>query len=241
MKSVKTKVFLLSFFLCPIILCAQTRQLHTESDGFQWYQCSQKKPCYVNEVCMSSWVELKNGKKITETLYGIDWSKSGYIVSHKVFYLQHSVCPPGVLGAPGPGGIYTLDGDNLVKDDYSPFSFSFYDHGIIISSKHDMSGVYYNGKVIVPFKYGEIKYADSCYIASCSYKYKCKGYYIYSLDGELIGNDYSKIYDFDNTSTPSVKTKFMIGAIIKKENGLDEFYTRDEIIEKYNNIKNSTL
>ena len=59
-----------------------------------------------------------------------------------------------------------------------------------------MSGVYYNGKVIVPFKYGEIKYADSCYIASCSYK--CKGYYIYSLDGELIGNginDYKIIED----------------------------------------------
>ena len=33
----------------------------------------------------------------------------------------------------------------------------------------------------------------------------------------------------------------MAGAILKKKNGLDEFYTRDEIVESFNATKKSGI
>ena len=49
-------------------------------------------------------------------------------------------------------------------------------------------------------------------------------------DGKLVrGHDYSEIYDLDG-NVPRVKPEFNFGAIIKKDNSLDEFYTRDEIL-----------
>ena len=50
-------------------------------------------------------------------------------------------------------------------------------------------------------------------------------------DGNLVkGHDYSEIYDFDE-NIPKVKNQYIVGAIIKKENSLDEFYTRDYILD----------
>lgn len=56
-------------------------------------------------------------------------------------------------------------------------------------------------------------------------------------DGEF-ANDKSAnlIYNYSG-EVPSIKTDYLVGAIIKKEDGLDEFYTRDEIKEFGNKIE----
>ena len=55
-------------------------------------------------------------------------------------------------------------------------------------------------------------------------------------DGQLVnGHQYSDIYDLSEKH-PRIKSEFMLGALLKKDNSLDEFYTKDEII---NSIKNS--
>ena len=60
-------------------------------------------------------------------------------------------------------------------------------------------------------------------------------------DGEIIDNSfYDKIYDL-SVFPPKVKREFMAGAILKKKNGLDEFYTRDEIVESFNDTKKSGI
>ena len=60
-------------------------------------------------------------------------------------------------------------------------------------------------------------------------------------DGEIIDNSfYDKIYDL-SVFPPKVKREFMAGAILKKKNGLDEFYTRDEIVESFNATKKSGI
>lgn len=57
--------------------------------------------------------------------------------------------------------------------------------------------------------------------------------------GEIINNPtYDQVYDLSEYP-PRVRKGFMVGAILKKNNGLDEFYTRDEIIDSYNNSKKS--
>lgn len=53
-------------------------------------------------------------------------------------------------------------------------------------------------------------------------------------NGYIIDNvPWNKIYDLSE-HPPKVKREFMVGAILKKNNGLDEFYTRDEIVASYN-------
>ncbi len=55
--------------------------------------------------------------------------------------------------------------------------------------------------------------------------------------GDLINKeDYTKIYDV-TPGYAAIKPEYILGAILKKENALDEFYSRDEIIEKHENIK----
>lgn len=49
-------------------------------------------------------------------------------------------------------------------------------------------------------------------------------------DGHIVDKSKaSEIYDLSKTN-PQIKKEYMMGAIIKKNNGFDEFYTRDEII-----------
>lgn len=49
-------------------------------------------------------------------------------------------------------------------------------------------------------------------------------------DGQLVnGHQYSDIYDLSEKH-PRIKSEFMLGALLKKDNSLDEFYTKDEII-----------
>ncbi len=56
-------------------------------------------------------------------------------------------------------------------------------------------------------------------------------------DGEFANDkSASMIYDY-NDKIPSVKSEYLVGAIIKKEDTLDEFYTRDEIKEFGNKIE----
>lgn len=57
-------------------------------------------------------------------------------------------------------------------------------------------------------------------------------------DGQIIDiSRYSDIYDLSEYP-PRVKKEYMMGALLKKDNGLDEFYTRDEIINtKENSMK----
>ncbi len=50
-------------------------------------------------------------------------------------------------------------------------------------------------------------------------------------DGNIRLGKENKIYDIDSHQRYFVKNEFILGALLKKENGLDEFYTRDEIIE----------
>ena len=38
-----------------------------------------------------------------------------------------------------------------------------------------------------------------------------------------------EIYDLSRDN-PQIKSEYMVGAILKKNNGFDEFYTKDEII-----------
>ena len=74
-------------------------------------------------------------------------------------------------------------------------------------------------------------------------KFDSKGKLISGLvksDGHIVGfSKASKIYDLSKNG-PKVKSNFIIGAILKKDNGLDEFYTRDEIInsKKLCEVKN---
>ena len=60
-------------------------------------------------------------------------------------------------------------------------------------------------------------------------------------DGEIV--DDSKIADvYDLSETyPRVKREFMVGVILKKNNKLDEFYTRDEIINAKDNTKSVNI
>ena len=56
-------------------------------------------------------------------------------------------------------------------------------------------------------------------------------------DGEFANDkSASMIYDY-NGKIPSVKSEYLVGVIIKKEDTLDEFYTRDEIKEFGNKIE----
>lgn len=60
-------------------------------------------------------------------------------------------------------------------------------------------------------------------------------------DGEVVNeSNYSDIYDLDDI-TPKVKKEYMLGVILKKDNGLDEFYTRDEVISAFANKKQNYL
>lgn len=52
------------------------------------------------------------------------------------------------------------------------------------------------------------------------------------------GTNYHDIYDLSG-STPRVKKDYMVGAILKKDNGFDEFYLRDEVIMTGNSVKTS--
>lgn len=55
--------------------------------------------------------------------------------------------------------------------------------------------------------------------------------------GEFVDNSScNKIYDL-SVEPPKVRSEFIIGAILKKNNGLDEFYTRDEIVNSFENNK----
>lgn len=201
--SLATKWLLLfvSIFASNVAL-AQTRELKTERDGFQWYLCSKYGRGIDNNTYKRVWIELKDGKKITPELGDasqIDWNKSGYIASHKLFYIQHTSCPPECIVAPRDGGLYTLTGERIASDEWAPFYYSFYDNGIIISSKYGRSGVYKDGKVIVPigsFKYYDIKYVDDCYIAN--YIYSNHEYDIYSSTGTLIAEKVMNYRVFDN-------------------------------------------
>ena len=47
---------------------------------------------------------------------------------------------------------------------------------------------------------------------------------------------WDKVYDLSEYP-PKVKREFMVGAILKKNNGLDEFYTRDEIVATYKPVQ----
>lgn len=60
-------------------------------------------------------------------------------------------------------------------------------------------------------------------------------------DGEIINNPTcDKVYDLSGFP-PKVRREFMIGTILKKNNGLDEFYTRDEIVNSFNNTKTGNV
>ena len=55
-------------------------------------------------------------------------------------------------------------------------------------------------------------------------------------DGENNNVDWNQIYDLSEYP-PRVKREFIAGALLKKSSGLDEFYTRDEIVNSYGQIK----
>ena len=58
-------------------------------------------------------------------------------------------------------------------------------------------------------------------------------------EGEVTDQSrYCDIYDLSEFP-PRVKKKYMVGAILKKDNGLDEFYLRDEVIQAADSIKAS--
>ena len=50
-------------------------------------------------------------------------------------------------------------------------------------------------------------------------------------------NDYSDIYDLSG-SVPSVKPEFMLGALLKKDDGFWHYYSKEEIINKHEKKKN---
>ena len=52
----------------------------------------------------------------------------------------------------------------------------------------------------------------------------------------LDDSKYNNIYDLSEYP-PKIRTEYMLGALLKKDNGLDEFYTRDEIV----NTKEATM
>jgi hypothetical protein len=57
---------------------------------------------------------------------------------------------------------------------------------------------------------------------------------IVNAEGNIINqSDYSVVYDVSKYP-PKVKPEYIVGAILKKKNGLDEFYSREEIIEGLN-------
>ena len=57
-------------------------------------------------------------------------------------------------------------------------------------------------------------------------------------DGEIVEQSkYSEVYDLSQYP-PKIKTEHMMGVILKKDNGFDEFYTRDEVINS-RNIRNN--
>lgn len=56
-------------------------------------------------------------------------------------------------------------------------------------------------------------------------------------EGEIVDNSRcGEVYDLSDFP-PKVQQQFMVGAILKKSNGLDQFYTRDEIINSMDNTK----
>lgn len=60
-------------------------------------------------------------------------------------------------------------------------------------------------------------------------------------DGEIINDPtFDKVYDLSEFP-PKVRREFMVGTILKKNNGLDEFYTRDEIVNAFDNTKTSNI
>ena len=54
------------------------------------------------------------------------------------------------------------------------------------------------------------------------------------IDEDGNGIDYTEIYDL-SSYPPKIKPEYIAGVILKKENGLDEFYTRDEVINRLSN------
>ena len=62
-----------------------------------------------------------------------------------------------------------------------------------------------------------------------------------NIDGEIIDKStYDKIYDLSEFP-PKVRREFMVGTILKKDNCLDEFYTRDEIVNSFDNTKTENI
>ena len=66
---------------------------------------------------------------------------------------------------------------------------------------------------------------------------------ISSFPNDIIDNDgcarrdYSDIYDLSN-DIPSVKPEYMLGALLKKNDGFWHYYSKDEIIDKNEKKKN---
>lgn len=187
-----TRYLLFCFFLgAGFLSFAQSNKiLHTESDGFQWYMCSNNHS--------RKWIELTNGAKIAEDVFNdINWEEVRYIPSHKVLYVPCKYPPsPECLREAVGGGLYTAQGTLLSKGSWAPFKYLFREHGIIISSDYERSGVYLNGSVIIPFDmdYKDIAYyyGDDIYVAMKS-DYRDKNiYFIYSDKGELIGGEYTE-------------------------------------------------
>ena len=76
-------------------------------------------------------------------------------------------------------------------------------------------------------------YKDNDAIILCAFPKE-----ILEEDGDVLNeSNYSDIYNLDG-AVPSVKKEYMLGVILKKNNGLDEFYTRDEVIEALSQRKN---
>lgn len=62
-----------------------------------------------------------------------------------------------------------------------------------------------------------------------------------NADGEIINNpSRDKVYDLSEFP-PKVRREFIVGTILKKNNGLDEFYTREEIINSFDNKKTGNI
>lgn len=56
-------------------------------------------------------------------------------------------------------------------------------------------------------------------------------------NGNIVNkDDYSKIYD-ESEITPKIRPEYIIGALLKKKNGLDEYYSREEILDKLRDEK----
>lgn len=230
----------------PFRVQAQTKTLHTEIDGVMWYKCTEYRRGY-DAMFQWSWIEM-GGKKITPEVTEIDWNKSGYIASHKLFYLQHTESEPECIVGPRNGGLYTLQGERIASDSWAPFTYSFRDNGIIIASDYGMSGVYRDGKVIIPFgsfKYYDIIFVDDCYIA-CNKRSEYKHlatYDIYSSSGILIAekiNNYKffggKLFIIIEGDTYNKnKQKIMQGSIVDTiSNTSESFYYKTEV-KKNNN------